>query len=312
MFDINKFNLKTTKKSDNVSVFELGPFASGYGHTVGNALRRVTYSSVAGVALYAVKVNGVYHEYSSLKGVTDDVLHIILSLKKLVFKLNNESTEKKEFVLSLKKKGISEVTGADIELNESISLVDDTLHITDLNTDKASIDLELYLRVGVGYEFGSESVRATISTMPIDSDYCPVVRVAHRVSPTRLGNFVDLEQVELEIETNGAVSPVYAFQQACEKLNMVFAHLVELTHGKVVDVKKEFTAAPVSKKVDLAIDKLNISTRLYNCLDKIGIKNLKELDGKSKKDIAEIKGLGEKSKKELLKVLEKYEIVTEE
>ncbi len=302
MLDFNKFNLKTVSEKSSIGSFILGPIPQGFGYTIANMLRRVLYSSVKGAAITSVKVNGAFHEYSTLDGVSDDVLHIMLKLKEVVFVLNSDEP----VTLKLHKSGEGEVVADDFEENSSVDILNPDFVITNLTSNKAKLELEVTLQKSRGYQRENQGKRAEVGLIPSDSDFSPVKRVAYKVSQTRLGQDLDLDQIELEIETYGSVLPSDALKEASEILNTATAHLVEVCNGKVVEVQKEGFSQ--GKKVDLSISKLNISTRLFNCLDKLGMQNLHDLEGKTKKEINEIKGLGEKSKKELLKILEKYQI----
>lgn len=302
MIDFNRFNLKTISEKSNEGSFVIGPLPRGYGYTLANMIRRVLYSSIMGVAITSVRVNNVMHEYSALDGITDDVLKILLKLKEIVFVLNTED----EVKLKLSKKGEGDVLADDFEDSSSVEILNPDFVITTLSSPKAVFELEITLKKERGYQREDNEKRSEVGLIPLDSDFSPVKRVAYKVSQTRLGQDLDLDQIELDIYTNGSILPSEALKESSEALNAITAHFVEVCHGKVVEVKKEGFAQ--GKKVDLSISKLNISTRLYNCLDKLNIQTLNDLEGKTKKEIGEIKGLGEKSKKELLKMLEKYQI----
>ncbi|QQR93325.1 DNA-directed RNA polymerase subunit alpha [bacterium] len=302
MIDFNRFNLKTISEKSNEGSFVIGPLPRGYGYTLANMIRRVLYSSIMGVAITSVRVNNVMHEYSALDGITDDVLKILLKLKEIVFVLNTED----EVKLKLSKKGEGDVLADDFEDSSSVEILNPDFVITTLSSSKAVFELEITLKKEKGYQREDNEKRSEVGLIPLDSDFSPVKRVAYKVSQTRLGQDLDLDQIELDIYTNGSILPSEALKESSEVLNAITAHFVEVCHGKVVEVKKEGFAQ--GKKVDLSISKLNISTRLYNCLDKLNIQTLNDLEGKTKKEIGEIKGLGEKSKKELLKMLEKYQI----
>lgn len=304
MFQLNQFNLQTVSNTGTLGEFVIRPLPRGFGISVANMIRRTLYSSVTGTAITSVKINGVQHEYSTLKGISDDILKILLKLKEIVF----ISTSDTPVTLTLSKKGEGVVTAADFEKNSSVTIVNPDFEITTITDEKVSFDLSIVLEKGKGYEFPDDNKRSEVGVMPMDSDFSPIKRVIYKVTQTREGNFFDLDQIELTIETDGSVDPAEALKEACETLNKITAHLVETTYGKVVEIQREHSQSLATRKVDLAIDKLNVSTRLYNCLDKIGIKNLNEFAGKSRKDINDIRGLGDKSKKELLKILQKYGI----
>jgi len=308
MIDFNQFNLKTVSKTEVNGVFVIRPLPKGYGIGVANLLRRTLYSSVPGCAITSVKVNGAEHEYTSLRGVADDVLNIMLSLKNLVFKLNSAD----KVVLTLSKKGAGDVVGSDFDKNSSVELINPDYVITKLSESNSTLDLEVTIEKGQGYSFADDSKRAEVGMIPLDSDFTSVKRVSYTVEQTREGRDFDLDQINLEVETDGSVDPFEALKIACENLNHLTSHLVETTYGKIVEVQRVHSNISPQKKVDLSLDKLNISTRLYNCLDKIGIKTLNELEGKTRKDVNDIRGLGDKSKKELLKILQKYEIEVRE
>lgn len=304
MLYFNQFNLTTVSKTNTLGVFEIRPLPKGFGYGVANILRRALYSSVPGVAITSVKVNGADHEYTSLRGVGDDTLKIMLNLKNVIFKM--DTSEK--VTLRLSKKGAGDVTAENFEKVSSVEIVNPEYIITSLSDDKSTLDLEIVIERGQGYSYADDSKRAEVGRIPLDSNFSPIKRVSYKVEQTREGRDFDLDQITLEVETDGSIDPFESLKYASENLNALTSHLVETTYGKVVEVQRVHTSSASQKKVDLSLDKLNISTRLYNCLDKIGIKTLNELEGKTRKDINDIRGLGDKSKKELLKILQKYGI----
>ena len=279
----------------------------GFGIGVANLLRRTLFSSIKGSAITSVRINGAEHEYTSLRGVGDDVLKILLNLKKVVFKLSADKV-----VISLSKKGAGNVLASDFTSDSKVEIMNPDFIITSLADEKSNLDIEITIENGQGYSLPDDSKRGEVGTIPTDSDFSPIRKVSYSVDQTREGRDFNLDQITFNVETDGSIDPFQALKEASENLNTLTAHLVETTYGKVVEVQRNHEGSHALKKVDLSLDKLNISTRLYNCLDKIGIRNLNELTGKTRKDINDIRGLGDKSKKELLKILQKYGIeVTE-
>ncbi len=304
MYSLTNFNLKSEVVSENQSRFLIGPLPSGYGATIANMLRRTLYSSVSGIGITSVKINGILHEYTALRGISDDALRLLFNLKKVVFKGDITS----DVTIKLSKVGEGEVLASDFDLPSNITVVNPDQVITIISDSKSKLELEVSLSVGVGYSYANDKLRAEKGVIPLDTDFSSVLNVSYIIEQTREGDYFDLDRINILVQTNGSVSPEDAMKVACETLNKVTSHLVELNFGKVVEVVREYESYSNIRKVDLSIDKLSISTRLYNCLSKMGIESLDNLSGKSKKDINDIKGLGDKSRKELFKILQKYNI----
>lgn len=306
MFDLNKFNLKVIKEGKDNAVFEIGPLPQGYGHTIANIIRRILLSSIKGSAITSIKVNGVFHEYSSLYGMNEDILKLIMNLKNISFICNTSEPQ----ILKLKVKGPMVVRAEDIETTSSISIVNKELILTELSDQKVKLDVEIIVETGVGYKFADEGKRKEIGVIPVDSNFSPVKRVNVKIGEARFGQQVDLDQITLDIDTNGSVKPIDCLKQATEILLSISSHFVEVANGKVVEMPEKQISQKAQKLNlnDLNLDKLNVSTRLYNCLKKSGYDSLSDLNGKTRKETLEIKGLGEKSKIELEKLVEKYNI----
>lgn len=211
---------KIIKKKDNLAVFEISGLYPGYGVTVGNSLRRVLISSVPGAAITQVKIKGVHHEFSTIPGVLEDVISIILNLKKLRFKIFTDEPQR----ATLKVKGEKEVKGADFELPTQVELVNKAEHIATLTTKSSALEMEVQIEKGVGYEpveRRKKRGKLEIGVIPIDAIFSPIKRVAFKVENMRVGERTDFDRLFLEIETDGTTSPEDAFYQAS---NILLSH----------------------------------------------------------------------------------------
>ncbi|MEI6887224.1 MAG: DNA-directed RNA polymerase subunit alpha, partial [bacterium] len=304
MFDINKFNFKVINDEKDFATFELSPLPKGYGYTVSNIMRRVLLSSISGSGVVWVKVSGAYHEYTSLKGVSDDVLKIIMNLKNVVFDSDSDKVE----VLKLEVKGPKLVKASDIELSSRVKIVNKDFVLTELFDAKSKLSIEMGVEKSVGYRLSDEDKRREVGLIPLDTNFSPVLTVNIKVEKARVGQNVDLDKVTMEVKTNGAITPMEAVKSASEIIKGFATHLYEVANGKVVEETASLASLASTKKkaIDLNVDKLNVSTRLYNCLVKASITSLNQLSGKTKKEIFNLRGLGDKSKKELLQLLTKY------
>lgn len=318
MISLKEFSITKTSDANNASEFVISPLPAGYGQTLGNNLRRVLLSSIPGTAITAVKINNANHEYTTLAGLSDDVLQIVLSLKNVV--LNSKTDE--PVVLTLKAKGKSgevvNVTAGDIEKNADVEVINPDYVITKLSDEKATVEMSITVQRGIGYALPNEEVREEVSVLPVDAIFSPIKSVKFNVEPTRVGEEVELDKLVLTIETDGSLTPSDAMSISSNILLEMSQNFVEQTKdmisGKVVTTlpTKELVN---NKKEDVQTDKepilindLNLSTRLTNALVRAGFDDLRKLDGFTEEEVANIRGMGEKSLVELLDILKKYEV----
>ncbi|BCX13493.1 MAG: DNA-directed RNA polymerase subunit alpha [Candidatus Dojkabacteria bacterium] len=316
MIDLKQFTINRTSETNDRGQFEIGPLPQGYGHTLGNILRRVLLTSIPGTAITAVKVNGVLHEYSTVDGVSDDVLALLLSVKNIVLVSKTHDT----VVLKLKAKGskdgVVEVKAGDIEKNSDVEIINPDYVITKLTGPDATLELELVVNRGVGYHLPDGEVRKEIGMLPLDANFSPVLNVSYEVVQTRVGQETELDQLNLNIVTNGAVTPIEALHVASDILNEMTSHLVEaasaLLKGNEVSlvVGKASTNKQDKEKnsTPLKVTDLDLSTRLVNALVRSGFDDLRKLEGMTEEEVANIRGMGEKSFRELIEVLKKHNI----
>jgi DNA-directed RNA polymerase subunit alpha len=216
---------KIIKKEKNTAIFEIEALYPGYGVTIGNALRRVLLSSLEGAAVTEMKIKGVSHEFSTIPGVLEDVVTIMLNLKQLRFKMIGNEAQR----ATLKVKGEKEVKGADFELPAQLELVNPDCHIATLTSKTAKLEMEILVEKGVGYlpRERKRREKLEIGVIPVDAIFTPVKRVAMRTENMRVGERTDFDKLFLEIETDGTVTPEEAFLKACEILINQFSFLKE-------------------------------------------------------------------------------------
>jgi DNA-directed RNA polymerase subunit alpha len=221
---------KIIKKEKNKAVFEIGGLYPGYGVTIGNSLRRVLLSSLPGAAVTQVKIKGVQHEFSTIPGVLEDVISILLNLKQLRFKIFSPEPQK----AILKAKGEKEVKGADFELPAQLELVNKDAHLCTLTDKKSQIEMEIQVERGIGYETAEQRKKgkSEIGTLLLDAVFSPIKRVSFRTENMRVGKRTDFDRLFLEIETDGTISPEEALTQASEILIKHFSLFAETLSPK--------------------------------------------------------------------------------
>jgi DNA-directed RNA polymerase subunit alpha len=284
--------VKVIEKKGNKATFEIEALYPGYGVTIGNSLRRVLLSSLEGAAITQVKIKGVSHEFSTIPGVMEDVISILLNLKQLRFKIFSDEPQ----IGTLKIKGEKEVKGSDFKLPPQVELVNKEAPVATLTDKKASLEMEIQIEKGIGYlpVERRKKGKLEIGTIAVDAIFTPVRNVAFKVENMRVGERTDFDRLILEIETDGTISPEEAFYQAAEILTKHFSFLAEKFRPKEVQVKRE-----------IEVKDLKISTRTLNALLKNNIKTVADLLNKNEKSLLEFKGLGEKGVKEIKKALKK-------
>ena len=300
---------KIIEKKGNTAIFEIEALYPGYGVTIGNSLRRVLFSSLPGAAITQVKIKGVQHEFSTISGVLEDGINILLNLKQLRFKFFGEKPQ----VATLKIKGEKEVKGSDFKFSPQIELVNKDAHIATLTNKNAQVEMEIQIEKGLGYEpvERRKKEKAGVGVILLDSIFTPTKRVSYRVENMRVGERTDFDRLKLEIETDGTISPEGAFSQACEILVKHFS-LFEESFKKV---PLPVPVAPIGQKEDfgaIKIEDLKFSIRTKNALSKGNIKTLGGLLRKDAKGLLELEGMGKKGIGEIRKVLKKINLTLKE
>ncbi len=298
--EIEKAKVECVEVGDNgkYGKFVVEPLERGFGHTLGNSLRRVLLSSLPGAAVSSVHIEGVQHEFSTIPGVTEDVTEIILNLKGLAVKMYSEGPKS----VIVDKIGPGELTAADIKVDEEIEIINPEMHIATLNED-AHLQMTLRLERGRGY-VSADKNKARDLTMPIgviamDSIFTPIHKVNYTVEDKRVGQSNDYDRLTLEVWTNGTLKPEEAVSGAASILTEHLASFVRLTDivlpvsmVQPEDDKKE-------KVLEMTIEELELSVRAYNCLKRAGINSVSELVQRNQEDMMKVRNLGRKSLEEV-------------
>lgn len=275
--------------------FVIEPLPQGYGITIGNALRRVLLSSLPGAAITTVKVRGVTHEFSSIKGVKEDMVQFLLNLKKVRVRLEGSESA----VLKISATGPGPVTAGAIETPSGATVVNPDEYLATLSDSKTKLEAELTVEAGTGYVPVEDRKAAGIGVIPLDAVYSPVARANYEIEPTRVGQFTNFDKLTMDVTTDGTMDPETAIKKAAEILVGAFGLLVEPagleTEEEVVAPKK------VSGKLDnsATIEELELPTRVNNALHSAGIETINDLLTTPQDKLATIKNLGSKSVKDI-------------
>lgn len=284
-----KFSTKKDVDEASYGRFCIEPLEQGYGHTLGNSLRRVLLTSLKGVAVTKVKIEGVRHPFSTLPGLKEDVIQLLLNIKKLRFKVNTE----KPVTATLSAKGVGKVTAADIEVSQG-EVVNRDLHLGELTSSKAKLDMELTIEPGYGY-FMSEEYEGEkpLGTMIVDAMFSPVTRVNYKVEATRVGRMTNLDKLIMEIWTDGTITPYDALKEAAKQLVSYFLQIYE---PKAKPSESVAVTPTISDEIlKMTLEELDLPTRIVNALHNGGIDTVGQLLGTPKKVLYKIKNLGVKS-----------------
>ena len=295
-------NFKILQEKENFAKFVIEGLYPGYGITLGNALRRVLLSSLEGAAITDVKIKGISHEFSTIPGILEDVIHICLNLKKLRFKIFSDEPIR----AFLKVKGQKEVKGKDFQLPPQLELVNKDQHIATLTKKDASLEMEVIVRKGVGYEPREMRTKEKLSVGEIllDAIYTPIRKVSFKVENMRVGERTDFDKLFLEIETDGTINPKEALKKGAEILISHFSFIEDYLKEKTTPSKKE-EKEEKEDKLSFLIEELGLSTRTTNALLSNHIKTVGGLIRKKEKDLIALEGLGEKGLEEIKKALKK-------
>ncbi len=291
----------------NFARFVVEPLEKGYGITLGNCMRRTLLSSLPGSAVIAFRIAGVSHEFSTIRGVTEDVVDIVLNLKGLAVKCTNQE---KNFItyLKLRKNTPGEVTAKDFESNDQVEVLNPDLHICTMD-EGAVLDLDVMIGNGRGYVSSDDnkSKYDNLDFIAIDSIFSPVKKVNFNVSATRVGQSIDYDKLTLEVTTNGTTSAREIVSLAGKIINEhvnVFIELcAEMSNMSILMSKEEDKQV---KLMELPIEEMDLSVRSYNCLKRAGLNTIQDLLKKSRSDMFKVRNLGAKSVEEVIQKLESY------
>ena len=285
--------------------FVADPLDRGFGITLGNSLRRVLLSSLPGVAVSSVKIDGIQHEFSTIPGVKEDVTEIILNIKGLTAKLYCDEPIR----VKIAAEGECEVTAGSISGSSEVEVLDPGMHIASL-AEGAKLSMELVLQKGQGYVSADrnkqlDGEKAPVGTIFVDSIYTPVLKVNYSVENTRVEQITDYDKLTLEVWTDGTISAKEAVSLAAKILNRQLNHFVELSDevgSTEIMEKKEDTGR--DKVLEMTIEELDLSVRAFNCLKRAGVNSVGDLVTKSTDEMMKVRNLGKKSLEEVMSKLE--------
>jgi len=285
------FRIKEEKISQDFGEFVIEPLDPGYGQTLGNALRRTLLTSIPGVAVTSIKISGVKHKFSTLPGLKENVVELLLNIKGLNFILLNS---KAKSTVALIAKGPKKITAADLDLPEDVEVANKDHYIGSLSDRKTKLEMELTVEKGMGYHLAEDRKVSTLGVIATDAVFTPVRRVNYEVTATRVGRQTDLDKLILRIWTNAVVKPREALDEGARILSSYFSQIYEPKPMESIDA---VTKSPsVSDSIlRLTIDELDLPTRIYNSLRNNGIEKLGQLLETSKKDLLSMRNLGNKS-----------------
>ncbi len=304
MLDIQTPRMSYEPESDVFGQIEVEPLDRGFGHTFGNSLRRVLLSSLEGAAVTSVKIDGVQHEFTTVKGVREDVTDIILNLRGLVCRLVGEADE---IEVELSRQGPGVVTAGDIACPSDLEILNPELEIANIEAG-ASLDMVLTIARGRGYVAADQNKGpgSSIGVIPVDSNFSPVRRVRYEVGAARVGQRTDYDKLTLEVETDGSVDPRTAVAQASAILIERLAIFADPKDIRLLTEEEPEPPQPGGEMANILIEELELGVRSYNCLKRVGVETIGDLISKSEDDLSAIPNFGKKSIEEVKENLARH------
>jgi DNA-directed RNA polymerase subunit alpha len=302
---------KIVSEVDFSGSYEIDGLYPGYGHTLGNSLRRIILSSLPGVAVTSVKIDGIDHEFSTISGVKEDAITMLLNLKRM--RLNMVSNEPQ--TLTLKVKGVKDVTAGDIKTQGGVEILNPELHIATLTDKNAELNMEITVEKGLGFvpKEVLQKNRVDIGSITVDAIFTPVRRVSYEVENMRVGDRTDFNRLKIFIETDGTITPKEALEKSIETMITQLKAIIGFKEEDVILSSSESEGSAQNKETDedslkTRIETLNLSARTLNALSNANIRTVGGLARKKEKDILEIEGMGAKGVAEIKEVLETFGI----
>ena len=302
MIEIERPRIETEEISSDSTYgrFVVEPLERGFGTTLGNSLRRVLLSSLPGVAVKSIKIDGVVHEFSTIPGVKEDVTEIVLNIKGLIAKLHCDGPKTVEIAVE----GPCMVTADSIKCDSEVEILNPDLHIATLG-EGAKLYMEIVLDKGRGYVSGERNKQSmpqgVIGELAVDSIYTPVLKVNFNVEPTRVGQSIDYDKLTLEVWTNGVITAQEAVSLAAKVLTDHLTLFVDLSDkGKSTEIMVEKDDKGKEKVLEMTIEELDLSVRSFNCLKRAGINTVEDLLSRSEEDMMKVRNLGRKSLEEVI------------
>ncbi len=310
---------RVVSETEQKGVYEIDGLSPGYGHTLGNSLRRIVLSSLPGAAITSVKIDGVPHEFSTIEGVKEDVVLILLHLKKIRFKMTTDEPQ----IATLSVKGVKNATAGDISVSGQLEVLNPELFIAELTDKSASLNIEMRVERGLGFmpRDMHEKGKVEIGTIAVDAIFTPIRRVSYEVENMRVGDKTNHNRLRMLIETDGTISPREALESSVkimlEQLSAILGFSEEALAAHTAPKASAIEAATdgddeeksdMSEVLKTRIDTLDFSTRTLNALTDAGIRTLGGLARKKKEDLLEVEGMGEKGIQEIKRILSNHGI----
>lgn len=285
-----KFKVKSENEKDNFAQVVIEPLEQGYGHTLGNSLRRCLLTSLPGAAITSVKISGVSHQFSTIPGVIEDVIQIILNLKKVRVKIYSD----KAVHMSLSKTGKGAVTAADINTEGNGEIINPQAHIATITDPKVKLQIDLSIEPGVGYSMSDERKSSELGVMPIDAIFTPIMSVNYTVDQTRVGRKTDFDKLVMDITTDGTITAVEAVNQSAQILSGYFHQIYEPSAEEEIPVAAEgsFISEDLLKS---SVEELDLPVRISNALKAIDADTIGKLIAIPRAQLMKAKNLGAKS-----------------
>lgn len=306
---------RVVSEAEHEGVYEVDGLYPGYGHTLGNSLRRIILSSLPGAAITSVKIDGVEHEFSTIEGVREDVVTLLLNLKKLRFEILGGEDQ----VVTLSAKGQKKVTGADLSVPGQVRLLNPDSYICELTSGTSSIEAEFRIERGLGYvpREALKKERVDIGEISLDAIFSPIRRVNYEVENMRVGDRTDFNRLRIAIETDGTIAPRAALEQSIEimitQLKSIIGFREEEIEPLGAPAEAAAEAAPTlessTEVMKTRVDDLELSSRTKAALEKVGIRTVGGLARKKEADLVEIEGMGPKSIQEVKRALANFGII---
>ncbi len=290
MLDLSQIEVVTEKETTDFGKFIIEPLDQGYGHTVGNSLRRVLLSSLPGATITQVKISQVRHQFSSLPGMTEDVVEFILNLKKVKLKISGDKPAK----LTLDIKGPKEVKAKDIEKAAGVEIINEDQVLAHLSDSKARLTVQMVAENGSGYSLATDRASGELGVIPIDANFSPVVSVSYNVDSTRVGRITNFDKLTIELKTDGTIKPSESLKQAAKILVDQFTVIYQPPSGAKKPKHEEQTAL-TSEVLDTSLEELDLPVRLTNSLKAGKVETIGDFLNKDRKELTKMKNVGPKS-----------------
>jgi len=293
---VNKFNFKVIKNEADYGKFEFTPIYGGFGHTLGNCLRRILFISIPGAAITKIKIDGVNHLFTTLPGIKEDLIQVSLNLKQVKFTYDNDEP----VVLKLSKNGKGLVTAGDIADTDVCKVANPDQVIATITDAKASLDIEMTVEKGYGYTLAKEQKTDIVGEIILDATFTPIIKVNYTVEPTRKGKKTNLDTLTIELWTDGSVDPQVAIKQAATDLVSSLSQIASPKEYEEEIVMVE--SGPINKAADISVEEIELPLRVTNALKKASFNTIDDLQKAGRIEIRKAKNVGEKS----IKIIEKW------